>query len=145
MVQNTEFYGGAANQERSWLKSVRRGASRACPQCGKHTLFSGYTTIAAKCSACGLDLSGHQADDAPPYLTILLVGHLTIPLAFATNQLFEPPIRLQFAIWLPFIMIAMFWLLPVTKGAVIGLQWAKRMHGFAEPGAAPQGELSADH
>jgi len=29
---------------------------------------------------------------------------------------------------------ASWWMLPASKGALIGLQWANRMHGFADHG-----------
>ncbi len=120
---------------------------RRCPQCGQGALFAGYTKAASSCSACGLDFSGHEADDAPPYVTIMIVGHITIPAALAAKQLFDPPIWLQFAVWGPVILLATFSLLPLAKGALIGLQWANRMHGFAgperalkaNPGSAPGG------
>jgi len=50
------------------------------------------------------------------------------------KQLFDPPIGLQFAIWLPLMIAASWWMLPASKGALIGLQWANRMHGFADHG-----------
>ncbi|MDP4824100.1 MAG: DUF983 domain-containing protein, partial [Aestuariivirgaceae bacterium] len=39
------------------------------------------------------------------------------------------------ALWLPLTLILSLTLLPVTKGAVIAAQWAKRMHGFGFPDA----------
>ena len=111
-----------------------------CPQCGRGRLFSGYVKTNNTCDACGLDLSGHRADDAPPYLTIMIVGHILIPVALAVKQVFDPPLSTQFAIWLPAIVLASWWLLPVSKGAMIGLQWANRMHGFAGPDADPDAD-----
>ena len=112
-----------------------RGLRKKCPQCGKGALFTGYSKTASACASCGLDLSGHRADDAPPYLTILVVGHIAIPLALAMKQLYDPPMWFQFAFWLPVILIATFLFLPISKGAMVGLQWANRMHGFADPNA----------
>lgn len=63
-----------------------------------------------------------------------------IPKVLFVRQLFEPPLWLQFAIWLPLILVATFWLLPIVKGAFIGLQWANRMHGFAGPDADPDAD-----
>ena len=128
---STENFGDLADS-RSWTNAVGRGMGKKCPQCGRGALFSGYTTTAPQCTECGLDLSGHQADDAPPYLTILIVGHTLIPGALAVKQLFEPALWLQFSIWLPLMIVATFWLLPISKGAMVGLQWANRMHGFAD-------------
>lgn len=83
---------------------------------------------------CGLDFTGHRADDAPPYATMLSVGHIAIPMALVVKQLLDPPLAVQFAGWLPAVVSATVWLLPMSKGALIGLQWANRMHGFgAEP------------
>jgi len=137
MVNQAENFGGDTEQ-RSWQQAVIRGIRKKCPQCGRRTLFAGYSKINDNCSHCGLDLSGHEADDAPPYVTIVLVGHIFIPLALAVKQLFEPPLWAQFTIWLPVILGASFMILPMAKGAIIGLQWANRMHGFAGPGPSPQ-------
>ncbi len=120
---------------------MARGAAHKCPECGRGKLFSGYVKTKPQCESCGLDLSGHRADDAPPYITIIIVGHVMIPLALAVKQLFDPPITLQFAIWLPLITLASWALLPASKGAMIGLQWANRMHGFAGPDADPEADV----
>lgn len=109
-----------------------RGARKTCPQCGRGRLFSGYTRTRETCANCGLNLSGHRADDAPPYLTIVIVGHIVVPAALAVKQLHHPPLWLQFAIWGPLIIVATLWLLPIAKGAMVGLQWANRMHGFGD-------------
>ncbi len=109
-----------------------RGLRHRCPQCGAGRLFAGYVKTRAECPKCGLDLTGHRADDAPPYITIILVGHVMIPLALAVKQVFDPPLPLQFAIWLPAMIAAAWMLLPASKGAMIGLQWANRMHGFGD-------------
>lgn len=124
-------YGGDAG-DRPVKQAVARGAAKRCPSCGRGRLFKSYIETADYCSHCGLDFSGHQADDAPPYLTILIVGHVTIPTALAVKQIFDPPIWFQFSFWGPAILLATFWLLPICKGGLIGLQWANRMHGFAK-------------
>lgn len=132
-IQNSEKMADS----RPWRLAVMRGMRKKCPECGRGSLFSGYTSTIGNCSHCGLDLDGHCADDAPPYITILVVGHIAIPLALAVKQLYEPPLWMQFAIWLPVILIAAYLFLPIAKGAMVGLQWANRMHGFAGPGADP--------
>lgn len=128
-----QIFGGGGR--RPWLTALLRGASKRCPRCGVGRLFSGYTRTAPSCGQCGLDLSGHRADDAPPYVTIMIVGHLTIPLALAASRVFEPSLPVQFAIFLPMIVAMSLLLLPVSKGALIGVQWANHMHGFGD-GAA---------
>jgi len=37
---------------------------------------------------------------------------------------------MQLAFWLPLTVLLSLWILPRVKGALIGYQWANRMHGF---------------
>lgn len=137
MSEKKSDFGGENADSRSWGQAMRRGFARRCPRCGHGSLFAGYTRIAPSCTACGLDFSGHEADDAPPYATIMIVGHILIPAALAVEEAFDPPLWLQFAIWSPLILAASLTLLPLAKGALIGLQWANRMHGFVGGGGHP--------
>jgi uncharacterized protein (DUF983 family) len=43
---------------------------------------------------------------------------------------YSPSVPLQLAIYLPFTLILSLLLLQPVKGAVVGVQWALRMHGF---------------
>jgi uncharacterized protein (DUF983 family) len=43
---------------------------------------------------------------------------------------YSPPVILQLAIYLPITLVSALLLLQPVKGAVVGLQWAFRMHGF---------------
>ena len=116
--------------KRSWLCAMWFGAKGACPRCGKGHLFRRYLKPAASCEACGQSFEGHEADDAPPYITIMLVGHTLVPVMLLAKKLFDPSLAMQLAISLPLVLIASVFFLPVSKGALIGLQWANRMHGF---------------
>ena len=65
-------------------KAMWRGFLGKCPNCGKGKLFRAYLKPVDSCAACGEEYHQHQADDAPPYFTILIVGHLIVaPLLFA--------------------------------------------------------------
>jgi uncharacterized protein (DUF983 family) len=57
-----------------------------------------------------------------------------VSLLITVELLYEPPLWLHFLIWLPLTALLSLALLPVVKGAIIGLQWALRMHGFEESG-----------
>jgi len=117
-------------EERPVLKSILRGAFFRCPNCGGRTLFSSYLRTASRCARCQEELFHHRADDAPPYFTIFIAGHIIGPLLVTVELLYGPPLWLHFAIWLPLTVLLSLALLPVVKGAIIGLQWALRMHGF---------------
>ncbi|MBL8790749.1 MAG: DUF983 domain-containing protein [Rhizobiales bacterium] len=116
---------------RSWTNASLRGFATRCPACGNGKLFSGYLTVNPVCSGCGLELHHQRADDAPPYLTIFIVGHIIVPLLLVVEKVWHPELWIHFALWLPLTLFLSLWLLPRVKGAVIGLQWAFGMHGFA--------------
>jgi len=132
--KEVEIFGNGHQASRGWLSAMVRGMRKRCPKCGKGKLFQSYSRVFDECNNCNLNLKGHRADDAPPYVTIIVVGHVLIPVILAFRQLIDPPISLQFAIWLPLLLLATIWFLPISKGGLIGLQWANRMHGFATPG-----------
>jgi uncharacterized protein (DUF983 family) len=78
----------------------------------------------------------HRADDAPPYFTILIAGHIVIPPLMMTERAFTPPLWLHLLVWVPLTVFLSLTLLPRVKGAIVGLQWAQRMHGFERDGVA---------
>jgi uncharacterized protein (DUF983 family) len=45
---------------------------------------------------------------------------------------YSPSVALQLAIYLPVTLLMSLLLLQPVKGAVVGFQWALRMHGFDE-------------
>jgi uncharacterized protein (DUF983 family) len=116
--------------ERSVLLSLLRGARLSCPACGKGAMFRRYLKVADNCPDCGEALHHHRADDAPPYFTIVIVGHVVVGLMLAVEMAYRPPLWLHAAIWLPLTLLLALLLLPPIKGALVGLQWALLMHGF---------------
>jgi uncharacterized protein (DUF983 family) len=50
---------------------------------------------------------------------------------------YSPPVWLQLAVYLPLTLILSLLLLQPVKGAVVGVQWALRMHGFDEQNPEP--------
>ena len=125
--------------------AMRRGARLRCPRCGEGHIYRAYLKVRPFCEVCALELQLQRADDAPPYFTILIVGHIVIPGMLILQQQADPPSWLQYAIWLPLAFLLTFILLPRVKGALIGFQWARAMHGFGgEPDALamPAGETA---
>jgi uncharacterized protein (DUF983 family) len=55
-----------------------------------------------------------------------------VPTALLIETNYAPPVALQLAIYLPMTLVASLLLLQPVKGAVVGVQWALRMHGFDE-------------
>ena len=111
--------------------AIRRGFMGRCPACGKGMLFRAFLKVVDNCAVCGEDLHHQRADDAPAYFTIFIVGHFIIAGVLATE--FVGP---DLPFWIPAVAwsaLALVWsllMLPRIKGALVGMQWAQRMHGF---------------
>jgi uncharacterized protein (DUF983 family) len=112
--------------------ALKRGLRSRCPRCGEGKLFRAFLKVDDHCSVCGQDFTPHRADDLPAYLVIVIVGHFVVPMILWIETDYSPPVPLQLAIYLPFTLIASLLLLQPVKGAVVGVQWALRMHGFDE-------------
>ena len=119
-------------EKRDVWTAIKRGFRGRCPRCGEGKLFRAFLKVDNSCAACGLDFTPHRADDLPAYLVIVIVGHLVVPIALGIETSYSPPVWLQLAIYLPITLILSLLLLQPVKGAVVGLQWALRMHGFDE-------------
>lgn len=122
---------GLNRAPRDLWKSIGRGIMCRCPNCGEGKLFRAYLKVNDECPVCGEVLSHHRADDLPPYISILIVGHVLIGVMLhmeMTYQNINPMIYL--ATLVPLAIVLPLALLPSIKGGVIGLQWANRMHGF---------------
>ena len=127
----------ALKEKRDVWQALKRGFRGRCPRCGEGKLFRAFLKTADSCSHCGQDFTPHRADDLPAYLVIVIVGHIVVPLALMIETNYSPPVALQLAIYLPLTFVASLALLQPVKGAVVGMQWALRMHGFDEENPEP--------
>jgi uncharacterized protein (DUF983 family) len=114
------------------------GAKCRCPACGQGKLYRGFLKVADHCPACNTALHHQRADDAPPYFTMFIVGHIVIGGLLVVEKKFAPDTMTQLLIWLPLTVVLSLALLPIIKGALVGQQWALRMHGFGT-GPDPSG------
>ncbi|MFN3846627.1 MAG: DUF983 domain-containing protein [Paracoccaceae bacterium] len=120
----------APTEDRPMRQAMLRGWRRRCPNCGAGPLLRGYLTVRESCPVCGEALYHHRADDGPAYLTILIVGHLMAPLILYVFKVYRPDPLVLATIFSVGCVALSLWLLPRLKGVVVGIQWAKRMHGF---------------
>jgi len=98
-----------------------RGLKCTCPACGTTKLFRGYLRVVDDCTHCGAPLGSVSADDAPPYFTIFIVGHIVVPGMFLLDRSYDLPDWIQAAIWVPVTTILALGLLRPIKGATVGL------------------------
>jgi uncharacterized protein (DUF983 family) len=119
-------------EDRPVGQALRRGWRCRCPNCGSGPMLRGYLKVRDTCPTCSQELFHHRADDGPAYLTILIVGHLMAPMILFVFTHYRPdPWVLASVFSVGTVALSLF-LLPRLKGAVVALQWAKRMHGFGK-------------
>ncbi|MCO6416049.1 DUF983 domain-containing protein [Siccirubricoccus sp. KC 17139] len=118
--------------------AVSRGLGNHCPFCAEGKVFAGYLRLVPACANCGAPLGRLRADDAPPYFVIFLVGHLLVPGVFWVERVWQPPMWVHMAVWLPLFTVLCILLLRPVKGAVVG--WMSAL-GFV--GAEPEPEPAA--
>ena len=126
--------GSSIEKQRLVSLAMVRGWKQRCPACGDGALYGKFLKVVDTCASCGQVLHHHRADDAPPYFTMFIVGHVIIGLLLVVERNFHPTLWIHALLWGPATLGLSLWLLPRIKGAVIGQQWAMRMHGFGERG-----------
>jgi len=119
----------AAPKYPSTLTALLRGALGRCPRCGQGALLHHYLKMVDRCPVCGEPYGHLRTDDAAPWLTILVVGHLTVPIILIVEENFQLPMWLALAIYLPLIVGLTIILLPRCKGIMAATLWAMKAEG----------------
>ncbi|WP_099826350.1 DUF983 domain-containing protein [Oceaniglobus indicus] len=120
----------ASTDERDMRSALLRGWRRRCPCCGTGPLLKGYLKLRDRCAVCAQDMTHARADDGPAYLTILIVGHIMAPALLWVFVAFRPePLILATLFSVGCVALSLY-LLPRLKGLIVGVQWARHMHGF---------------
>lgn len=101
--------------------AIARGLLGRCPACGESRLFKDFLRPVETCPHCSAPLGTARCDDAPPYLTILLVGHIVIPAIVLIDRFGAPPDWVMTAIFLPLTAALCLGLLRPVKGGTIGV------------------------
>jgi len=128
-------------EKRDLATAIKRGVLCRCPNCGQGKLFGKYLKPVDHCAVCGEDYTHQRADDLPAYLSIVLVGHIVVGGFMMTDLVWTLSNWAHLAIWTPMtVLLALATIQPI-KGAVIGLQWAARMHGFGGNEPEPEDRL----
>jgi uncharacterized protein (DUF983 family) len=116
--------------ERPVWPAIAKGLRHRCPRCGDGGLYARYLALVPACPACGEDLSHARADDGPAYLSILVTAKVMGTAMLLVYETFQPPAPVLAAIFSAGVVAMALALLPRFKGLIVGVQWAKRMHGF---------------
>jgi uncharacterized protein (DUF983 family) len=117
--------------ERPLWPAIGRGICGKCPRCGRAPLFATYLKQVDACASCGEPWAKIQADDAPPWLTILIVGHILAPFMIMVVRDELLPTWLATVGCVTVALLLCLLILPRAKGLFIALIWAWRA-GAAE-------------
>lgn len=110
-------------------KSLRWAILGKCPACGKAKLFRAYLKQVENCAACHEKFGHIRADDGPAWLSIIVVGHFTIPLVLVVEEQVVWSTPLSIAVWCSVLVAATLLCLPRAKGAFIALIWRTKCAG----------------
>lgn len=120
----------AQTPARDVWSALKRGWRQCCPACGEAPLYHKFLKVNDTCPSCREELHHQRADDAPPYFTMLITGHVIVGGILVLEQMYAPETWVHLVIWMPLLVILSLWLLPRIKGTLVAYQWACRMHGF---------------
>jgi uncharacterized protein (DUF983 family) len=119
----------AIKQRPSLLRAVWRGLQRRCPNCGRGPLMATYLRQVDQCAMCGEPYGHIRADDAPPWLTILAVGHVVVPTAIAVESMATWPVWMATIVWATAALALSAAVLPRAKGLFLAAIWSLRAPG----------------
>lgn len=108
---------------KEYWRLIRGGLSLKCPHCGKGKVLYRYLKVHSACPRCGEALGHFRADDAPPYLTLVIVGHVVVPI---TLSLITRGMSVSVTVTIGVVLTTLLtlFLLPRMKGVVIAMLWA---------------------
>ncbi len=111
------------------LQSLWHGLCRRCPRCGQGKMFSGYLSVRHDCETCGMEFEPLRSDDAPPYFTLFVVGHVMVSLYVAVWRFLDVPLWAQATFWCGLTLILSLVLLPFIKGGVMAVIFSTKAKG----------------
>ena len=109
------------------MNAIIRGAGR-CPRCGKGDFCIAISKLWTDIRYV-VTYVHFRTDDAPPWLTILIVGHITVPIILAIEGSVELSLWAELAIYLPLIILLTLAILPRCKGVILALLWVTKAEG----------------
>ena len=117
------------SDEITMRKAAERGILGRCPCCGRGRLFQRFLKQVDACADCGEKFGHLRADDAAPWATIIVVGHVFLPLVFMVDLTQVMPLWAELTLWSAILALLSIALLPRAKGMMLGVLWQTRATG----------------
>ncbi len=115
----------SSNKPPFWPQA-RRALRGRCPQCGAGKLFKSYLKQVDECRVCSAHYGDIRADDGPAWLTILVVGHIMVPLLLEVEKDSTWPMWVPMMLWPSLAVVLSLLILPLAKGLFITILWRGR-------------------
>ncbi len=106
-----------------------KGWRRRCPKCGEGASLYQFLKVVERCDHCHEPLGHIQADDFPPYVTILIVSHIVVPGILLLERELHPSLMVHMAIWPLATILLSAWFLPRVKGVILNHMWRHNLTG----------------
>jgi len=104
-----------------WPEVIWRGMRGRCPKCDAAPIFDGYLKVYPFCRHCAAALGELPADDAPPYVAMVVVLQiLAVFVVLFYKGYYHPSIGMA-GFLLVLLTITCMAALRVAKGAIIGI------------------------
>lgn len=104
--------------------ALRRAIAGRCPNCGEGRLMRSYLKQVERCPACAEGFGHIRSDDAAPWLTIMVVGHIIVPLLLTVEQNTAWPAWVAMTVWPAAAFALSLLLLPQAKRLFLALIWS---------------------
>ena len=111
------------------LKAAGRALIGRCPNCGLGKLFAAYLKQVHHCSSCEEQYGHIRSDDGAPWLTILVVGHIVVPLLLAVEINYDIPMWTSIPVWSALTLTLTLITLPRAKGVILSFIWSTNAPG----------------
>ena len=98
-----------------------------CPKCQRGRLFKAWAlTVVDECAECHAKLGQHDVGDGASVLLIFLLGFSIIPMAWAFELAFAPPLWVHVVVWGIAASGIIAVVLPMAKAYIILLEYRHR-------------------
>jgi len=119
------------NKDVPFQIAALRAVIGRCPCCGQGKLFRAYLKQVENCAACGERFGHIRADDAAPWLTLIVLGHVVLPLIFLFDWDWMPLWPAMIAMSALLMALALV-LLPRSKALFLAILWRTKAPGYKQ-------------